>query len=117
MYPEIDAKVWEFYCEARSKNMPVNGGLLKAETLCIAKEKNLIDFSASNGWLDSFSSRHQLCFSTLPGESAGVDTDVCKQWREQLPCLCEGYSIKDIYNIDKTSIFFCSVPNKSFIRD
>ena len=39
MYPEIDAKVWKFYCEVRSQNMPVNGGLLKAEALCMAKEK------------------------------------------------------------------------------
>ena len=47
-----------------------------------------------------------LGLSTLHGESAGVDTDVCKQWKEQLPCLCEGYSMKDICNIDETGIFF-----------
>ena len=40
MYPDIDAKVLEFYCEARSKNMPVNGGLLKAKALAIAKDLN-----------------------------------------------------------------------------
>ena len=96
MYPEIDAKVWDFYCDARSKNMPINSGLLKAETLAIAKEKNLTDFTASNGWLESFSSRHQLRFATLHGESASVDLNVCNQWRSQLPRLYEGYASKDI---------------------
>ena len=109
MYPEIDAKVSDFYCDAHSKNMPVNSGLLKAEALAIAKEKNLSDFTASNGWLESFSSRHQLRFATLHGESAGVDLSVCNQWKNQLPRLCEGYDLKDIYNVDETGIFFSGV--------
>ena len=79
MYPEIDKKVWDFYCDAHSKNMLVNGGLLKAEALAIAKYMNLSDFAASNGWLDSFSSSHELKFLTLNGESAGVDQNVYKQ--------------------------------------
>ena len=86
--------------------MPINSGLLKAEALAVAKEKNLMEFSASNGWLDLFSSRHQLHFATLHGESAGVDTDVCNQWRSQLPRVCKGYDLKDIYNVDETGIFF-----------
>ena len=90
---------------------------LKAEALAIAKDLNFPDFSASNGWLDSFSSRHQLRYSTLHGESAGVDTSVCDQWRQQLPRPCEGYALKDIWNCNETGVFFQSVPNKSFIRD
>ena len=115
-YHEINVKVLEFYFNARSKNMPVNGGLLKAEALAVVTNLNLKEFSASNGWLDSFSARHQLRYGTLHGQSAGVDSDVCDQWRHQLPCLCEGYSMRDIWNIDETGIFFRTVPNKSFIR-
>ena len=59
MYPQIDTKVWEFYCEARSKNMPVNEGVLKAEALPVTKSLNITGITASNGWLDKFSSRHQ----------------------------------------------------------
>ena len=106
MYPDIDTKVWEFYCEARSKNMPVNGGLWKAEALAITKDFNYKDFSASNGWLDSFSTRHQLRYGTLHGESTGVDSTVCNKWKEQLPRLCAGYKMEDIYNVDETGIFF-----------
>ena len=31
--------------------------------------------------------------------------------------MCEGYNLKDIWNVDETGIYFCSVPNKSFICD
>ena len=82
VYSQIDAKVWEFYCETRSKNMPVNGGLLKAEALAMANQLKINNFIASNGWMDTFSARHQLKFSTLHGESAEVDTAVCDQWKE-----------------------------------
>ena len=58
VYPQIDTKVWEFYCEARSKNMPVNGSLWKAEALSITKSLNTTDFTASNGWLNKFSTKH-----------------------------------------------------------
>ena len=92
MYPDTDAKVSEFYCEARSKNMPVNGGLLKAKALAIAKDLNYKSFSASNGWPDSFSTRDQLRYGALHGESAGVDSKVCDQWKDQLPCVCAGYA-------------------------
>ena len=49
VYPQIDVKVWEFYCEARSKNMPVNEGLLKAKALSVAQSLNISDFVVSSG--------------------------------------------------------------------
>ena len=85
IYPQIDAKVWEFYCKARSKNMPINGSLLKAEALAVANQLKINDFAASNSWLDRFVTKHQLKLSNLHGESAQVDTSVCDQWKEQLP--------------------------------
>ena len=48
-YPEINDKVWRFFCEARSKNIPVNGSMLLAEANEIAIKYNYDKFSASNG--------------------------------------------------------------------
>ena len=81
-YPTIDEKVWQFYCEGRAKNMPINSALLKSEALEITKRHGYKEFSASNGWMDSFATRHQLKFASLHGESAGVDPQVSSQWRE-----------------------------------
>ena len=30
-HPKIDCEVWDYYCMARCKNMPVNGPMLQAE--------------------------------------------------------------------------------------
>ena len=97
--------------------MPINSALLKSEAFEVAKTLGLNDFAASNGWMDSFASRHQLKFANLHGESAGVDPQVCTQWREQLHRICNGYKMEDIWNVDETGIFFRSVPTKSWIKN
>ena len=50
-YPEIDEEVLRFFCEARSKNIPVNGPILLAEANEVAIKHNYDKFSASNGWV------------------------------------------------------------------
>jgi hypothetical protein len=35
-----------------------------------------------------------------------VDSTVVDEYKKQLPCLCEGYSPKDIFNMDETGLFF-----------
>ena len=97
--------------------MPINGTLFKLEALEIAQKEKKLQFTASNRWLESFCSRHQINFSNLHGESAGEDPQVCDQWKEQLPRLSAGYKMEDIWNVDETGIFFRSVPTKSFIRE
>ena len=116
-YSDKDAECWKFFCETCSKNMPITGTLLRSEALDIAAKHGHKDFTASNGWMESFIACHEIKFANLHGESAGVDLQVCSQWRQQLPAVCDGFKLKDIWNVDETGIFFRSVPNKSFIRD
>ena len=117
LYPELNAKVWDFYLEARSKHIPVTGVMLKHEALIRGEELGLENFTASNGWLESFASRYQLNMSKLHGESAEVDEQICDQWKSQLPTICKDYKLENIYNVDETGIFFRTVPDKSFIRN
>ena len=117
-HPEIDAKVWDYYCMAYSKNMPVNGPMLQAEAqrVAIASEKN--EFTASNGWLHSFCSHHQLKMANLFGELAEVDKQACQNWKiDILPELIKGYEPKDIFNCDETGVFWHAVPTHSFIKE
>ena len=53
----------------------------------------------------------------MHGENASVDPSTCDQWMQQLPQICKGYDLKDIWNCDETGIFFQSVPNKSFVKN
>ena len=64
--------------------MPVNVCLLRSEALEIVKNKGYNESSASNGWLEIFIARHQIEFSNLHGESAGVDPKLCDHWKENL---------------------------------
>lgn len=114
-HSDIDEKVWQFFCEARSKNIPVNGPMLQAEAITVAKSLGKTEFCGSNGWLESFADRHQLKMANLHGEGAEVSEEVVEQWMEKIPELCVGYEPKNIFNVDETGMFFRAVPTKSFI--
>ena len=74
------------------------------------------NFLASNEWLRSFCSRHQIKHANLHGESDEVDQNVCIVWRQTiLPSIIKGYHPSDIFNCNETSVFFHAVNNKSFI--
>lgn len=115
-YKEIDAEVWKFFLNCREKRIPVNGPILQRHAQIVATRLSLPDFSASNGWLESFIDRHQLKMANLHGESADVNPETCDQWLERLPELLDSYALEDIYNCDKTSIWFRTVPTKSLIH-
>lgn len=116
-YGPLDQRVYDFFCEARAKNIPVTGAYLQRHAHIVSLELGYDSFSASNGWLESFISRHQLKLASLHGESAEVSEEACQQWMENLPSLLAGYELDDIYNCDETGIFFRSVPTRSLIRE
>ena len=60
----------------RSKDVPISGPILQSKALQIAKELNINTFMASNGWLQSFCTRHNIVFSVISGESKDVPEDV-----------------------------------------
>ena len=115
-YPDIDKGVWNFFCEARGKNIPVNGRMLQDQADEIASNLGLTSFQASNGWLQKFTARHSIKMAVLHGESADVSQQTVDQWREKLPLICDGYADCDIYNMDETAIFYRLLPNKSYIK-
>ena len=114
-YPEVDRGVWEFFCLARSKNIPVNGTLIQSEATESAMRHGYPGFATSSGWLESFCAHHQIKMAQLHGESAEVCHDTVEQWLESLPKIIEKYEQRDTFNCDETSIFFHAVPNKSYI--
>ena len=79
--------------------------MLLAEANEITVKHNYDWFTASNGWLQCFSTHHQIKFANLHGESAHVSDEAVQQWKEKLPQICAGYHPRDIFNCDKTGIF------------
>ena len=56
----LDERMYNWYLHNRQQNIPINGRQIQQKALEIAKDLNLPEFKASNGWLDSFKRRHQI---------------------------------------------------------
>ncbi|GBM49409.1 hypothetical protein AVEN_169281-1 [Araneus ventricosus] len=78
----------------------------------LADALGIENLSDSSGWLDRFRIRNNITCRSLCGEAADVNPSSCEGWQERLPLLLAGYDDKGIFNVDKTALFFCSLPNK-----
>ena len=64
-YPDLDDAVWSWFCEARSRNIPMSGRLIQEKAAVLATAIGHDDFTASNGWLDRWKTRHNVRCSEL----------------------------------------------------
>nr|XP_054762028.1 tigger transposable element-derived protein 4-like [Lytechinus pictus] len=103
---ELNAIVYEWFKDSTARMFPVSGPLLQEKAKAVAAELQLQDFKATNGWLEAFRRRHNIIFGKMNGESGGVDTTVVEDWKTKLPELCDGYELRDIFNMDETGLFF-----------
>lgn len=113
---EIDERVFNWFNAARSRNVPVNGPILKEKALHVASSIGFHEFKASDGWLNKFKKRHSLSLKTLVGEAANVDMETVANWKGRLKNVIEGYAMEDIWNADETGLFFKMTPSKSLVE-
>ena len=112
----LNDQVFDWFIEVRSKKLPVTGRLIQEKAILVSKELGKDDFSASNGWLESWKQRYNIKFSTLCGEGAEVDPTVISDWSQRLSSICEGYQPEDIFNADETGLYYRTLPGKSMIH-
>ena len=74
--------------------------LIQEQALIYSIMLNHDDFTASNGWLDSFKTHYGIKEAVLSGEVADVNQDVVDAWAECLATICGDYDSKDIFNAD-----------------
>ncbi|GBN50644.1 hypothetical protein AVEN_125252-1 [Araneus ventricosus] len=65
---EINETVWEWFVDARSRNLPISGPMLQAQDKDIAEKLGKTDFHVSNGWLESFRKKHGIFFKAVYGD-------------------------------------------------
>lgn len=109
----INEVVYEWFCAARAKNIPISGPILKEKALQVSKEFECQNFKASNGWLDKFKSRYNISFKVICGESKSVDTETVDEWRIKVKQLISSYEPRNIYNADETGLFYKVLPKKT----
>jgi hypothetical protein len=72
----INEVVWEWFTNARSKNIYLSGLMVQSQALTAARSLGNDQFKASTGWLDSFKKRHNIVWNGVCGESKDVDESV-----------------------------------------
>lgn len=69
---DINDLCWKWFQDAVGRRVNVTGPLLKMKALKFAKDLGNQNFTASNGWLASFTKRHNVVFGTQSGERGDV---------------------------------------------
>lgn len=114
-YGDIDQLVWDWFCKARSKNIPLTGPLIQQQAKLYSIPLGHDDFIASNGWFQSWQARHCVKSAVLSGEAADVNPNTVSDWLKRLPSIIEGYEPKNIFNADETGLFYRTVPTRSMV--
>lgn len=116
-HDKVNKAVYEWFCQARAKNLPISGTIIQKAALDIAALPSINDteFKASNGWLQRFKERHTLSFGAICGESADVEESSVTEWKSKLAGITAGYAPKDIANCDESALFFRAIPQKTMM--
>ncbi|XP_064080612.1 tigger transposable element-derived protein 1-like [Macrobrachium nipponense] len=75
-------------------------------------------FTASKGWFDKFQKRYGLKSVPLYGEAASADADAALRYVEdEFPKLISdgGYLPEQVFNMDKTGLFWKRMPSHTFL--
>ncbi|XP_041372803.1 tigger transposable element-derived protein 4-like [Gigantopelta aegis] len=103
----------QWFKQARSKTLPISGPILKEKALEFAEQLGVPDFKASDGWLMSWKIRFNIKQFKVSGESAGVNLDIVDDFKTRLPTILGDYEMKNIFNCDKTGLFFRALPDRT----
>ena len=83
---------------ARERNVPIGGYIIREKALDFAKELNITDFKASDGWLDRWKNRRNVVFLAISGEERSCTEEMTASWAQtHLPTILSRYDLRDIY--------------------
>ena len=119
LYAQLNQEVFDWFCTQRAKDFPITGTLVKekATLLTLSKDGEIYDnFTASNGWLDSWRKQFNIKSLALSGDSNSVDPAVVEDWSARLPTVTAGYELGDIFNADETGLYYRTLPSKSLVH-
>ena len=112
-YDRLNDLVWSWFSSIRAKNLPISGPIIQEKASKFAVDLGLTDFKASNGWLESWKSRHSVKGLKVSGESAGVDPATVDDYKKRLPSITSGFRSTDIFNCDETGLYYRALPDRT----
>ena len=113
-FSAVNEALYSWYLLATSRNIYPGGPQLCEKAKQIAEQLGVHEFKGSNGWLSRWKTRYNVKRMRVCGESEEVSGETVDSWKERLPELLEGYSSKNIYNLDETGCFWRALPETGF---
>ncbi|CAB5370825.1 unnamed protein product [Rhizophagus irregularis] len=111
MFPIIEEALTVWIDKALQAGFILTESILTTKTLDFALLCNKEKFKASSGWLDNFKKRHNLKQYNIHGEGGSTPIQDLDSIREKLRQTLRDYDLKDIFNCDKTDLFWKMKPN------
>ncbi|KAK9759341.1 Tc5 transposase DNA-binding domain [Popillia japonica] len=89
---------YDWFPKARSQKVPISAPIVKAKAKEIAQQMEYSAFSASDGWLQIWSKRHNITFRHTSGDAADESQIDVDQFKAKLPSILLGHPPENIYN-------------------
>lgn len=120
-YEDLETKLYEWFCNQRERNCPMNGPILKAKAMDLFSklypDKRTTDFNASDGWLTKFKRRHGMRFLKVCGEILSSDTTQITPFVHALRAKIDEMQLThgQIYNADESGLFYRLIPDRTYV--
>jgi len=109
---KMEKALFLWFTHMRSKHEVTTDALLTEKAQYFGSQLAVEDFTYSSGWLSRFKASYSISMNAVCGESEGMDPvtvtvgcyEACQQINE--------YSLNDIYNCNKSALFFRTQPGK-----
>ena len=80
-----------------SQNVPVSASMIREKAVIIAKELNIENIQASDGWLPRWKEKNSISFKTVLRESKSAPLEMVNAWSEtSLPTLLQTMTWKTL---------------------
>lgn len=118
--PVVETAVIRWITNAKEKNAPLSGPLVKEKAEEFALKLGKEDFKATDGWFSRLKKREGLQQKILHGDGQSGDFTSTQKWLQtEWPKIREVYSDEDIWNANESGIFYRALPDSTltFNRD
>ena len=89
--------------------------MIKEAALLIAKELNLPNFRASNGWFRNLKAKQLLKSHEIQVDIKSSDFEASQEFQNSFYEIIKNYELNDVYNIDETGLFWKLLPDKTIV--
>ncbi|XP_006004800.1 tigger transposable element-derived protein 4-like [Latimeria chalumnae] len=105
---DVGEALWLWFQHKLSQGARLSGPMLKQKVTQLAAEQGK-EFNPSDGWLSCWKARHNVVQHKEHGEKQDADLPAAAEWKaETLPSILDEFQPCDIFNVDKTGLFYWS---------